>query len=63
MNPNQIIRIKMTVQEWNNVMALMAEQPFKISAPYINAIQQQCMEAANQPTRVEEDNVVPIAGE
>lgn len=43
MNINDRVSITLTAGEWNNVMALLAEQPFKVSAPLINQIQQQAM--------------------
>lgn len=43
MNENgQAIAVSMTAQEWNTVIQLLAEQPFRIAAPLIAAIQMQC---------------------
>jgi hypothetical protein len=49
MQPTDPISIVMSVQEWNNVLQLLAEQPFKLSAPLIQRIQQQCQVAEQQP--------------
>jgi hypothetical protein len=42
MHPTQRLSVILTAQEWNNVMALLGEQPFKIAAPLIGQIQSQC---------------------
>jgi len=45
------IAVTLRAQEWNTLMALLAEGPYKIAAPLIAAIQQQCMEH-DAPMRV-----------
>ena len=48
---NTQIAVTLRAQEWNTLMALIAEGPYKIAAPLIAAIQQQCMEH-DAPMRV-----------
>jgi hypothetical protein len=48
MQPTDPVNIVMSRQEWQNVLLLLAEQPFKLSAPLIQSIQQQC-QVAEQP--------------
>jgi hypothetical protein len=48
---NTQIAVMLRAQEWNTLMALIAEGPYKIAAPLIAAIQQQCMEH-DAPMRV-----------
>ena len=45
------IPVTLRAQEWNTLMALLAEGPYKLAAPLIAAIQQQCMEH-DAPMRV-----------
>lgn len=48
MNPQQPLTVILEAAQWNAVMALLAEGPYRISAPLIQAIQQQCMAASTQ---------------
>ena len=51
MTPQQPLTVTLEAQQWNAVMALLAEGPYRISAPLIQAIQQQCMaQSAQVPT-------------
>ena len=45
MTPEQPLTVILAASQWNAVMALLAEAPYRISAPLIQAIQQQCMAA------------------
>jgi hypothetical protein len=49
MAPQQPLTVTLEAQQWNAVMALLAEGPYRISAPLIQAIQQQCMAAERPP--------------
>jgi len=59
MNVNDVIPVQMNAQEWNTVMSLLAEAPFKLSAPLIQHIQMQCMEFDRNQTSMP-DNVRPM---
>jgi hypothetical protein len=48
---NTQIAVMLRAQEWNTLMALIAEGPYKLAAPLIAAIQQQCM-GHDAPMRV-----------
>ena len=48
MTPQQRLSVTLEAQQWNAVMALLAEGPYRISAPLIESIQRQCM-AADAP--------------
>lgn len=50
MTPQQPLTVTLEAQQWNAVMALLAEGPYRISAPLIQAIQQQCMRHAEAPS-------------
>lgn len=43
MKQNDIIAISLDAASWQQVMALLADGPYKLSAPLIHSIQQQCM--------------------
>lgn len=43
MNPEEQITVTMTAGQWNQVMQLLAERPYKLAAPHIQTIQMQCM--------------------
>lgn len=43
MNADDRITVTMTAQQWNVIMQMIGEQPYKVSAPFIQAIQSQCM--------------------
>ena len=51
MTPQQSLTVTLEAQAWNQVMALLAEGPYRISAPLIQAIQTQCVaQSAPMPT-------------
>lgn len=43
LNPTDKIPITLEAQQWNLVLMTLAEAPFKIAAPLIEAIRGQCM--------------------
>jgi hypothetical protein len=43
LNPTDKVPITLEAQQWNVVLMALAEAPFKISAPLIEAIRGQCM--------------------
>jgi hypothetical protein len=43
---NTPLTVTMTAGEWNQVLAQLAEQPYKLSAPLITKIQNQAMSQA-----------------
>ena len=45
MTPQQPLTVTLEAQQWNAVMALLADGPYRISAPLIESIQRQCMVA------------------
>jgi hypothetical protein len=45
MNVDQPIAVTLTAGEWNHIMQLLADQPYKLCAQHIMAIQAQCMSA------------------
>jgi hypothetical protein len=62
MTPTDTIPVTLEAQAWNQVLTLLAEGPYRVAAPLIQRIQEQC----NQWDRVHgSDNVVPMneAGE
>lgn len=52
MTPEQPLTVILAASQWNVVMALLAEGPYRISAPLIHAIQQQCTAAERIPDNV-----------
>ena len=56
MTPSQPLTVTLEAQQWNAVMALLAEGPYRISAALIQAIQSQCMQQAEAPA----DNVTQL---
>jgi hypothetical protein len=44
----QPFAVTLEAQQWNNVLAALAETPFKIAAPLIQAISEQLQSAAGQ---------------
>jgi len=46
MTPQQPLTVTLEAQQWNAVMALLSEGPYRIAAPLIEAIQRQCMAAS-----------------
>lgn len=46
--PNAQFTVVMEAQAWNNLLAALADAPYKISAPLIQAVSQQLQEQADQ---------------
>lgn len=45
---NQPVQVTMTLGDWVKVINIIAEHPFKVAAPIINAIQQQIQSQMTQ---------------
>jgi hypothetical protein len=43
MNPTDQLTITLEAQQWNTVMATLADGPFRVVAPLIQEMQRQCM--------------------
>jgi hypothetical protein len=41
MNPDDLISITLTAQEWNNVLVALSDAPYKIAAPLVQKINEQ----------------------
>jgi hypothetical protein len=50
-DPTSLVAVTLRAQEWNTLIALITEAPYKLAAPLIAAIHQQCMEH-DAPMRV-----------
>lgn len=48
MTPTHPLTVTLEAQQWNAVMALLAEGPYRVAAPLIQEIQRQCMSASVQ---------------
>ena len=57
LEPNTQIHIILNAQQWNTVLLQLAEGPYRVVAPLMEAIQRQCQE--HDPA-VEQSNVTPI---
>jgi len=44
MNTDDMIAVTLTAGQWETVMRLLADQPYKVSAPFIQSIQTQCVQ-------------------
>ena len=44
-----MITIQLEQQMWNSIIALLAEVPYKVSAPLINSIVEQAQQQTNPP--------------
>jgi len=61
MNPTDTIPVTLDAASWNQVLTLLAEGPFKVAAPLIQTIQNQCNEwDAKRDAPPGGDNVVPL---
>jgi hypothetical protein len=64
MNMDQPIPINLSRAQWEAVLTMMAEQPFKVSAPLIGEIQRQCqmheMRSRVQPPRLVPEDYGPV---
>jgi hypothetical protein len=58
MEPTTTLTITLEAQQWNQVMATLAEGPFRIVAPLIQEMQRQCLaqDAQQQPTTLGRGN-------
>lgn len=54
--PETQIPVTLSAQQWNLVLAQLADGPYRLVAPILNAIQQQCMAYESTP----EGQVVPF---
>jgi hypothetical protein len=45
MTPQQPLTVTLEAAQWNAVMALLAEGPYRVAAPLLSEIQRQCMAA------------------
>jgi hypothetical protein len=62
MTPTQPLTVTLEAQQWEQVMRLLADGPYRVVAPLIQAIQQQCMAAsARLPTNGADDAPQPAA--
>ena len=43
MEPTDRLTVTLTAQEWNTLMTIIGEAPFKLVAPLVQQIQGQCM--------------------
>jgi len=61
LQPNDELTIRLTANEWNQVLAQLSEGPFRIVAPLIQKIRDQGMahEAGGQPNGAEDAQHVP----
>lgn len=44
MNRDDMISVTLTAGQWETVMVLLSEQPYKLSAPFVQSIQTQCVQ-------------------
>jgi hypothetical protein len=63
---DQQIPVSLSRQQWEHVLTMMAEQPFKVSAPLIAEVQRQCQmfdmrqRATQQQPRLVPEDYGPI---
>lgn len=50
MEPTTVITVTLEAQQWNLVLATLAEGPFRLVAPLIENIQRQCVEPGKGAT-------------
>jgi len=41
--------VNLSIETWNNILTLLAEQPFKVAAPLINQVSMQLQAQVDQP--------------
>jgi len=56
MNPTDPLSVTLEAQQWNQVLAMLLDGPYRISAPIIQAIHAQLM----PETQKKADNVYPM---
>jgi len=44
MNRDDMIAVTLSAGQWEAVMGMLGEQPYKLSAPFIQSIQTQCVQ-------------------
>jgi hypothetical protein len=59
MSPEDRVPVTLTAAQWNAVLAMLAEQPYRAAFPLIQAIQQQCARFDGDGGR-QQDRVVPV---
>jgi len=53
MTPTDRIAVTLEAQSWETIMRILADAPYRVSAPFIVEIQNQCMkQTAPAPMRV-----------
>lgn len=45
LNATDPIAVTLTAQEWEAVMRMLSDQPYKMVAPFIQSIQSQCVQS------------------
>lgn len=50
------MQISLTTEQWTTVLQILAEQPFRVSAPLIQAIQQQARSDQPEPAAAARGN-------
>lgn len=53
--PTDKLDVTLEAQQWDVVLRLLAEGPFRVVQPLISEIQRQCMAAVGPPARDAED--------
>jgi hypothetical protein len=57
MNPTDKLTVTLEAKQWNTLMQVLGEGPFRIVAPLIQDIQKQCnMHAGNTPDTAQRGN-------
>lgn len=56
MNPTDTLSVTLEAQQWNQVLALVAEGPYRVSAPIIQAMHAQLLPEQEKP----QNNVYPL---
>jgi hypothetical protein len=62
MDPNEPVTITLEAQQWNNVLALLQEGPFRVAAPLIDSIMRQGASQGQQPGPQQSSNALGAAG-
>jgi hypothetical protein len=55
--PNQRLSVTLEAKDWNTVLAILAEGPYRVVGPILGEIQRQCMAEAGPPRPAE---VLPL---
>ena len=59
MEPTDRLTVTLTAQEWNSLMTLLGEAPFRVVALLIQQIQSQCMAQQGGPGAAPNGHLVP----